>query len=543
VHLHQDIGFAMDPWHLAQWWKLTTLTCLCLVTAVVKPAGCRFALNLFGRAVELGWLYLPLFPLLAAAVIADLTAVRISSAGRHANSWRSSWQDLALRKVQRSGPVFVKLGQWAATRPDLISESICAILARLHDSTEPHALSYTHEALANAFPEKRWFKDLLIEPTPIGSGCIAQVYVGFLADLVPTPKPSTNAPACSSGLLSFCTPKSSSRSTANRTSQHMLKVAVKVVHPQVRRAVKIDLEVLKLIAWCCDVLRLDHLGASLALRQFAAFLQAQSDLTIEAENLVKFKTCFPSREGVVVIPTVYPPWVSRDVLVMSFEEGRPISSLFDAADPELEKAKLSAWRTIVDNFWAMVFTHQFIHGDMHPGNILWRCRDGSDSVQLVLLDCGLVINLRGEAGEDLRVMVKAFLTKSEEEVAQLLIRLSERVGGDPASVRDPDGFIRGIAHLIRTGKGVRFTLSRLNAGALMGQSLLLGRRHRVRFDARFVNLMVAMVVLQGVAMRLNADGDFLTRMHPYVLGAAMSHFSQSAGHQLTSRTSNSVAIH
>ena len=29
-----------------------------------------------------------------------------------------------------------------------------------------------------------------------------------------------------------------------------------------------------------------------------------------------------------------------------------------------------------------------------------------------------------------------------------------------------------------------------------GRSLLLGRRHRVRFDARFVNLMVAMTVLQ-----------------------------------------------
>merc|ERR1711920_436421 len=117
--------------------------------------------------------------------------------------------------------------------------------------------------------------------------------------------------------------------------------------------------------------------------------------------------------------------------------------------------------------------------------------------------------------------VKALLTRPEEDVAALLIQLSERVGGRPEDVVDREGFIRGIAGLIREAFGVKFRLSRLNAGSLMGRSSLLGRRHRVRFDARFVNLMAAMVVLQGVALQLNADGDFINRMTPYVLGAAM----------------------
>merc|ERR1711972_327072 len=109
---------------------------------------------------------------------------------------------------------------------------------------------------------------------------------------------------------------------------------------------------------------------------------------------------------------------------------------------------------------------------------------------------------------------------SEEDVAHLLIKLGERVGGREEDVIDPDGFVVGIAELIRTGKQSGFKLSKLNAGELMGRSMLLGRRHRVRFDARFVNLMVAMVVLQGVAMQLKGDGDILTPMRPYVLGAA-----------------------
>ena len=68
-------------------------------------------------------------------------------------------------EVQRSGPVFVKpglkhlgrmeprLGQWAATRPDLICEEICARLGQLHDATEPHPLRHTHQVLQEAFRE------------------------------------------------------------------------------------------------------------------------------------------------------------------------------------------------------------------------------------------------------------------------------------------------------------------------------------------------------------------------------------------------------
>jgi len=172
----------------------------------------------------------------------------------------------------------------------------------------------------------------------------------------------------------------------------------------------------------------------------------------------------------------------------------------------------------------MVFRHRFVHGDLHPGNVLWRYRPGagSRSVQLVMLDCGLTIELSGQAGEDLSMMVKAFLTKSEEEVAELLITLSERVGGRIQDVVDPEGFVQGIASLIRTGKSVSMRLSKLNAGGLMGQSLLLGRKHCVRFDARFVNLMVAMVVVQGVALRLNGDGDIMERMKPILFSAAVS---------------------
>merc|ERR1712113_1378519 len=117
----------------------------------------------------------------------------------------------------------------------------------------------------------------------------------------------------------------------------------------------------------------------------------------------------------------------------------------------MTRAKQEAWRQIVDSFWAMVFKHRLVHGDMHPGNVLWQLRR-EGGVRLVLIDCGLAVDLSGDAGDDLSMMVKAFLTQGEEDVARLLIGLSERVGGRPEDVIDPEGFVKGIAELIVEAK-------------------------------------------------------------------------------------------
>lgn len=488
--------------------------------------------KLLCRAVELAWLYLPLLPLACWAWAFDLLDPRHGK-GFCGSRTRSElfWQ-VALRRVQRSGPVFVKLGQWAATRPDLIPEEWCTALGALHDGTDSHSLEHTHHVLNRAFTGAPWYKSLLIEPRPVGSGCIAQVYVGYLVD-VDSHCPRASAPlGCGAGWRWFG--RRGGASVARQSlavTEHALesprrcgarKVAVKVVHPQVQRSVDIDIKFLVIVAWLFDRIGLDHLGASLALRQFASFLATQVDLRVEAKNLKKLRSCFEGSSLDVVVPEVYDAWVSRDALVMDFEEGEALTTLLKASS-DCESLKHDAWKTICDAFWSMVFKHKFVHGDLHPGNVLWRRRPQSNKVQLVFLDCGLTIDLGGEAGEDLSVMIKAFLTKTPEEVASLLIPLSFRVGGRAEDVYDPDGFVRGIADLIQQGKACNFKLSKLNAGALMGKSLLLGRHHRVRFDARFVNLGVSSGILQGVAMSLNGNGDILSRMHHYAFGAAVAH--------------------
>ena len=80
--------------------------------------------------------------------------------------------------AEAAGPVYVKLAQWAATRRDLLPESVCQPLARLQTRVSPHSWRATERLLKEEFGNE--FKDFyqrlwLEERRPVASGCCAQV--------------------------------------------------------------------------------------------------------------------------------------------------------------------------------------------------------------------------------------------------------------------------------------------------------------------------------------------------------------------------------
>lgn len=91
--------------------------------------------------------------------------------------------------LELSGPIFVKLGQWASTRKDLFTEELCCCLAKLQRRTSAHSWYYTKRSLERAFGP-HW-KSIFVKfdnKEPVGSGCCAQVntplpFQFMLADL------------------------------------------------------------------------------------------------------------------------------------------------------------------------------------------------------------------------------------------------------------------------------------------------------------------------------------------------------------------------
>lgn len=84
--------------------------------------------------------------------------------------------------IEFSGPILIKLGQWASTRRDLFPDSCCRQFAKLQRSVKPHSWKYTKYMMKKSFgPDwRKIFVKFDNNRNPVGSGCVAQVRIIFL---------------------------------------------------------------------------------------------------------------------------------------------------------------------------------------------------------------------------------------------------------------------------------------------------------------------------------------------------------------------------
>ena len=98
--------------------------------------------------------------------------------------WRKDTQELLntifIWCIQKAGPTFIKLGQWASTRPDLFPPKTCSMLSILHSNVNPEPFYHVKKQIEESIglPISEIFTEF--NSKPIGCGCVAQVYKGVL---------------------------------------------------------------------------------------------------------------------------------------------------------------------------------------------------------------------------------------------------------------------------------------------------------------------------------------------------------------------------
>ena len=150
--------------------------------------------------------------------------------------------------------VFIRLAQWASSRPDLYPPMLIKRLQRLQDDvTVRHSMTTVEKTLTSSFGPN-WKDQLELESKPIGAGCIAQVFRG---KLTVTKKASEGdspvSPSRNLLRLYRKTLKGSLLTKHNDESRNaaittVTPVAVKLIHPHVEEIIKIDMEMLNIIA-------------------------------------------------------------------------------------------------------------------------------------------------------------------------------------------------------------------------------------------------------------------------------------------------------
>ena len=391
---------------------------------------------------------------------------------------RSIWWDLLRFTIRVSGPCNTKLCQWIATRPDLFPLEMVQELSLLQTRAYKHSWVESARALKEGLGDNWGDRlDLSSKSPVLGSGCIASVYLGSLRD-------------------------------------SKQEVAVKIIHPGVRDTIDADIMIMKFVAFLLEMLPgMATLSILESVDEFEKLMIRQVNLSIEAKNLKTLHTNFQTDN---VTNTCFPrpidSLVTKNILVEDFQAGMLMSDLLEM--PSLDPRKRQELARIgLDAILRMVFKHNFIHADLHPGNII--VQGDLNSFKLCLIDAGIVAELHEADRDNFISLFKAVITNDGKNVGKLMI---ERSRGSINDVIDREGFENGMSDIVEEVFQNGLSLGRIGIGDLLQRVLVLCFKHHVKLESNFVSVIVAIGVLEGLGRRLDPDVDLIGLATPYILG-------------------------
>lgn len=272
------------------------------------------------------------------------------------------------------GPAYVKLGQFMATRPDIIGFEMAGDLARLQDKMPPFPRSEAITAIEKSFNKP--IDDLFAAfSEPIAAASVAQVH----------------------------------RATLKSGED----VAVKVLRPEIH---KIATREFRAFARAARMLEMISVGARrMEPVKFIETLKASAavelDLRMEAGAASAMGESLSEKEGVRA-PEIIWPLTSRRVLTLDWIDGTPISNIAALDKQGIDRPALAV--KVLQLFLTQALHEGFFHADMHQGNMMI-----DDKGDLILIDFGIMGRLDEAARATFAQIIHGFITRDYLHTAQM----------------------------------------------------------------------------------------------------------------------------
>ncbi len=369
--------------------------------------------------------------------------------------------------LTRLGPSYVKLGQFLATRPDVVGAALARDLERLQDHMPPFPQVESEAVIAAALgkPVKSLFLSL---GPPVAAASIAQVHRAE-ADSPDGPR----------------------------------AVAVKVLRPGVERRFHDDLGAFTFAAQHAENssaearrLRLievvDTLRRSVAVEMdFRLEAAALSEMAENAKDDPDFR-----------VPTIDWDRTAKDVLTLEWIDGTALNDRARLQAKGFDLPKLG--RTVIQTFLRHALRDGFFHADMHPGNLFV-----DDDGRLVAVDFGIMGRLGAKERLFLAEILHGFITRDYHRTAEVHFE----AGYVPPhhSVDDFAQAIRAIGEPIHNRAAEDISMAKLLT-LLFEVTGLFDMRTR----PELLLLQKTMVVVEGVARSLDPKLDMWSTAEPVV---------------------------
>ncbi|MBO0732922.1 MAG: 2-polyprenylphenol 6-hydroxylase [Methylocapsa sp.] len=369
--------------------------------------------------------------------------------------------------ISRLGPSYVKLGQFLATRPDVVGTRAANELELLQDKMAPFPRSDAIATIENAFgmPLHHIFASF---GEPVAAASIAQVH-----------RARVHGPGGDGA------------------------VAVKVLRPGVERLFRRDLSDMFAVArlaerWSSEARRLKLVEV---VDTLARSVKIEMDFRLEAAAASEFVEN-TAQDKNFRVPKVDWDRTSKEVLTLEWVEGTPLSDVAALMGKGYDLQELG--RNVIQSFLRTAVRDGFFHADMHRGNLFVDPQG-----RLTAVDFGIMGRLGIKERRFLAEILYGFIKRDYRRVAEVHFE----AGYVPRihRVEDFAQALRAIGEPIHSRPADQVSMAKL-LSLLFEITGLFDMKTRTEL----VLLQKTMVVTEGVARMLDPKIDVWSTAEPVV---------------------------
>ncbi len=367
--------------------------------------------------------------------------------------------------LESMGTTFIKLGQFLATRPDIIGDELSKKLENLQDKLPPFSLSQAKEIVKNDLGETT-YNSIINLSEPVAAASIAQVHKAQIND--------------------------------NGTIKD---VAIKILRPDIKKIFNEEIDALMLFAFLIESVvkktkRLKLVEVVFLLKEIT---NLEMDLRFEAAAANEYAENTKNDVGFIV-PKIYWNFTSENVMTLDWIDGVSIRETGELKKRNLNTEKIA--EDIIQNFLRHAVRDGFFHADMHQGNIFI-----DNNGHIVPIDFGIMGRLDKMSKKFLAEILFGFIQRDYKKVAE--VHLTAGLVPNNVPIEDLAQALRSIGEPI-FGQAVKD----ISGGKLLKQLFDVTEKFNMQTQPQLLMLQKTMVVVEGVARKLNPNTNIWTTSKP-----------------------------
>ena len=369
------------------------------------------------------------------------------------------------RSLESMGTTFIKLGQFLATRPDIIGEELSLKLEKLQDRLPPFSIHEAKEIIKEDLGVDA-FNSIIDLSEPVAAASIAQVHKAKIND--------------------------------NGTIKD---VAIKILRPNIKKIFNEEIDAMMLFAFIIEsfVKKTKRLKLVEVVFLLKEITNLEMDLRFEAAAANEYAENTKNDAGFKV-PEIYWNFTSENVMTLDWIDGISIREAEELKKRNLDTNKIA--EDIIQHFLRHAVRDGFFHADMHQGNIFV-----DNSGQIVPIDFGIMGRLDKLSKRFLAEILFGFIQRDYRKVAE--VHLVAGLVPKEVPIDDLAQALRSIGEPI-FGQEVKD----ISGGKLLKQLFDVTEKFNMQTQPQLLMLQKTMVVVEGVARRLNPETNIWETSRP-----------------------------